>query len=914
MSRESKLAKNTLILSIGTFLPRLASFITLPILTGYLTKEEMGTYDLITILESLLLPTVTLQIQAAAFRFLIDVRDDEEKVKEIVTNIVVFVIPTSLLSLIILFFCLGGTGSTIRMLICLYFLFDVLGNVARQICRGLNENLEYSISAILAAMGKMVFAVICVYWLKAGLRGTVTALLMSAVFSFVYLLFRAGILRYVDLRYYSKDKIMEMLRYSWPMVPNSMSAWVMRVSDRLVVTFFMGVAANAVYAVANKIPGLLTIAQNTFTMAWQENASVVSRDRDAGEYYSSMFRVMFDLMAGFFGLLIAATPILFKLLIRGDYAAAYNQIPILFVAMFFYSMSTFLGGIYVAYKESRSVGVTTTAAAACNLIVDIAAIRWIGLYAASGSTLISYLFLFIFRSIDVQRMVKVTYKLRHMLVILSIMVLQSVLCFQRNFALNIINLIIGCAVFFAINRSFVRALLRKGTAYLNKKRAAGAVPAPADGHEESGFPDGEQSEETPSTERDCSADEAEAEKESSRPVLCADRTSCCGCSACSAVCPAGAIHMEQDEEGFLYPNIDRNKCIGCLLCEKVCAFKADSEAGAYLSDGAAALEAEQKGFPGVFAAKFSDDGERMKSQSGGAFAALSEYMLEQGGVVYGCAFDENFRAVHIRAESAQERDRLRYSKYVQSDMGDILAKVEKDLLEGKKVLFSGTSCQSAGLKRFLQQRGNPHAENLYCADIVCHGVPSPLVWSDYLNWESQKAGSEPEEVLCRNKKRYGWKSHVVSIRFKNGKKVNSLVFPRLFYGHRIIRPACYKCPYKSIHHPGDITIADFWADEQAVPGFRDEKGVSLILTNNERAARYLKECEQYLVLREAALEECMQKPLQSPYDPPADRAEFWKRYFEGDFKKIAVLYTDYRWKHRLKWWIKERILDLKGRS
>ena len=164
MSREGKLAKNTFILSIGTFLPKLASFITLPILTGYLTKEEMGTYDLITILESLLLPTVTLQIQAAAFRFLIDVRDDEEKVKEIVTNIVVFVIPTSLFSLLILFFCLGGTSGPIRILICLYFLFDVLGNVARQICRGMNENLEYSISAILAALGKMIFAVICVYW------------------------------------------------------------------------------------------------------------------------------------------------------------------------------------------------------------------------------------------------------------------------------------------------------------------------------------------------------------------------------------------------------------------------------------------------------------------------------------------------------------------------------------------------------------------------------------------------------------------------------------------------------------------------------------------------------------------------------------------------------------------------------
>jgi len=470
MSREGKLAKNTLILSIGTFLPRLASFVTLPILTGYLTQTEMGTYDLITVLESLFLPTVTLQIQAAAFRFLIDVRGDEEKVKEIVTTITAFIVPASLISLVLLYFCMGRTSSSIRILICLYFLADIFANAARQVCRGLNENMEYSISAIVSALGKMIFAVVCVYYMRAGLKGTVIALLMSTVFSLFYLILRAKVYRYVQPGYFSRSKLVEMLRYSWPMVPNSMSAWVMRASDRFVVTFFMGVEMNAIYAVANKIPGLLTVAQNTFTLAWQENATVVSKDRDAGEYYSHMFGTMFDLMAGFFGLLIAATPILFKLLIRGDYTEAYNQIPILFVAMFFSGMSTFLGGIYVAYKESKSVGVTTMAAAACNLIVDVVLIRRIGLYAASGSTMISYLMLFIYRSIDVQRMVKVTYKVKHMLIILAIMVVESILCFQQNLTLNLLNMVLGCIVFFAINRSFVRAVVKKGTAYLNKKR------------------------------------------------------------------------------------------------------------------------------------------------------------------------------------------------------------------------------------------------------------------------------------------------------------------------------------------------------------------------------------------------------------------------------------------------------------
>ncbi len=562
MSREGKLAKNTFILSIGTFLPKLASFITLPILTGYLTQAEMGTYDLILILESLFLPTVTFQIQTAAFRFLIDVREDEQKVKEIVTTITAFALPISLAALLVLYFCMGVMNSGVRMLICLYFLTDGLVNIARQICRGLNDNMVYSISAIVSSLGKMIFAVICVYWMRAGFAGTVIALLMSSLFSLVYLVIEGRLYRYIDPRAFSREKLREMLRYSWPMVPNCMSSWVMRVSDRLVVTFFLGIEANAVYVVANKIPSLMSVAQNTFTMAWQENATVVSKDWDAGEYYSSMFRVMFDLMAGFFGLLIAATPLLFRILIRGDYGEAYNQIPILFIGMFFCSMAMFLGGIYVAYKESGSVGITTTAAALCNLVVDIALIRWIGLYAASGSTLVSYLFLFIYRSRDVQRIVKVRYDIGHMILVMGVMLTESILCYQRNMLFDIINLVLGCGVFLAINRTFVVAVIRKAKAFLNKKRGGSAKSEAESGAAAAG-PDPEHS-----------GKEAER-SEREVPDLASDKNTCCGCGACRAICSAGAIEMRADEEGFLYPVIDPSKCVRCRKCLQVCTFKKD---------------------------------------------------------------------------------------------------------------------------------------------------------------------------------------------------------------------------------------------------------------------------------------------------------------------------------------------------
>lgn len=461
MKREEKLIKNTIILAIGTFLPRVASFIVLPILTGYLTQEEYGTYDLITVLVSLLLPAVTLQIQTAAFRFLIDVRGDLKEEKRIVTNIFAFTLPVSIIALIVLYFALFQLEPLVRWLICIYFIFDILVNTARQIVRGLSRNMDYSISAIIGSCGRLLFALIFVLWLRTGLVGATLTLIASVAAEFLYLIVRTRLHRYIDFSLLSKSTVKKLLKYSWPMVPNSMSMWVMRVSDRLVVTFFMGVAANAVYSVANKIPQLLTVAQNTFNMAWQENASIVSKDDDAPAYYSQMFRAVFDFMAGVFGLLVATTPILFALLIRGDYGEAYYQMPILFLAMFFFSLAGYLGGVYVAYKKTTSVGITTALAAVCNLVFDIATIQWIGLYAASGSTLISYLFLCIYRMIDLKKYADIRYDLKRIVIVVLVLIAMSVLCFVNNTVCNILNLAIGIAMFCILDGKMIMALVRK---------------------------------------------------------------------------------------------------------------------------------------------------------------------------------------------------------------------------------------------------------------------------------------------------------------------------------------------------------------------------------------------------------------------------------------------------------------------
>lgn len=312
--------------------------------------------------------------------------------------------------------------------------------------------------------------------------------------------------------------------------------------------------------------------------------------------------------------------------------------------------------------------------------------------------------------------------------------------------------------------------------------------------------------------------------------------------------------------------------------------------------------------PITYAVKHADN-ERSKSQSGGMFAALSDEILDRNGVIYGCIFNEKFEAVHVRTDNKTGRDAMRYSKYVQSKMNLVFKEVVEDLIAGRVVLFSGTSCQIAGLRRFVDVKlGNNNKIALYTVDIVCHGVPSPLVWKDYLEWEQKRSKSNIKHVTCRNKRKYGWESHVTSLEFANKKIVNSRVFPKIFYGHNVLRPSCYRCPYKSVIHPGDITIADYWGIDKVLPGFKDDKGVSLVLINNLTGLSFFEMCKDKLTCQQTKVEDSIQKPLVKPYDPPRDRNLFWQDYLKQDFGYIAKKYGGYSCYNDIKWkvryWIK----------
>lgn len=270
------------------------------------------------------------------------------------------------------------------------------------------------------------------------------------------------------------------------------------------------------------------------------------------------------------------------------------------------------------------------------------------------------------------------------------------------------------------------------------------------------------------------------------------------------------------------------------------------------------------------------------SRSGGIFTALSDLFLPDG-VVYGCILDSSQRAIHVRCTNTIERNKMRGSKYVQSKLGESFKNVKSDLENGKSVLFSGTSCQIAGLKHFL---GKEYSQ-LLCVDIVCHGVPSPKIWREYLKWQSRN-----EEIInidFRNKKKYGWRDHVETIELKD-KTVDSKVWATLFYSHNILRPSCYECPYKSINHPGDITIADYWNIENVAPEFDDNKGVSLVLINSNKGSDFFERIKKNLLWKETNIENSMQRAFIRAEYRPNSRDEFWEDYVNKNFDYIIKKY------------------------
>lgn len=339
---------------------------------------------------------------------------------------------------------------------------------------------------------------------------------------------------------------------------------------------------------------------------------------------------------------------------------------------------------------------------------------------------------------------------------------------------------------------------------------------------------------------------------------------CCGCTACVNICPQNAIKMEKDKKGFAYPHISRDKCKQCSLCDKVCNFPA--------------FKKNSKEQHTAFAARHKSQYELETSRSGGFFSAVADYVIKNGGVCYGAVITDDLRVIHHKAEAKAECLRFKGSKYVQSIIADDLFRdCKKELEKGKQVVFSGTGCQVHGLLSYLELTGTDR-RSLIAIDFVCHGVPSPDVWDKYIKELEAHEQKKITAVNFRDKKSYGWSAHKESYFFADGSQKSGSKWADVYYQHCMFRESCYSCPYTTPYRDSDYTIADYWGYNKLLEGFNDDKGLSLVITHNDKALALLDELSDKLDIIKTDLLKSLQPQLIKPPYKGIEYRVFWKKY------------------------------------
>lgn len=390
-----------------------------------------------------------------------------------------------------------------------------------------------------------------------------------------------------------------------------------------------------------------------------------------------------------------------------------------------------------------------------------------------------------------------------------------------------------------------------------------------------------------------------------------DKQKCCGCWACVQRCPRNCITMHEDEEGFSYPVVDTSVCIECGLCEKVCPILNQAEAKRPLD---------------VYAAINPNEEVRLNSSSGGIFTLLAEKVIADGGVVFGAQFDEHWEVVHDYCETSAGLAAFRGSKYVQSRIGACYRQAENFLKAGRRVLFSGTSCQIAGLHRFLGKE----YDNLLTVDVICHGVPSPLVWRKYV----EAIKTRQQSIIGKNTvlhlsdknttiagiafrdKSSGWKRYGFTVRSIDESNQEQILFREPFYENLFmggflkdiyLRPSCYSCPSKSGKAQSDITLGDYWGIEHQHPAMDDDKGTSLILLHTDKGRMVFDalDCSIEASTYEQAL--AGNPSIEDSVKEPALRHYFYRKLAQGNFPAIirkVLNKTKPAWTVRIKFKLK----------
>lgn len=465
-NRAKDLAFNTIIIGIGKFSTQIVSFLLLPLYTSILTTEEYGIYDLILTITTFALPFITLLMEESMFRFLIDCKDDNQK-KNVISQTMLYTLVSTTFFIIIALIVNKFFKIPYLWISLIYIASSIISGLRNALVRGLGKIKLYTLINFVSSLLNIILNIVFIALLRYGIYGLLLAGIISSVVSSIIIFVILKMHKYFSVKNYDKNLMKKMIKYSIPLVPNSLSWAVVNLSDRLVISGVIGASANGIYAMSYKFPNLMNTIYSFFYTAWTESSAKAINDNENEDFFNNIYKILTNAMFSVSLGIIVCMPIIFNLFIKADYVEAYKYIPILVIAMYFNNMSGYYGGIFTGYKDTKIMGITTIIGAIINLVIDILLIKFIGIYAAAISTLISCMVIYYYRKSKAKKYIKlqkVDLKVGCVILIITLFLYYN----NNNLILKLINLLIVIIFAFISNRKIIDEILKKVTSLFSK--------------------------------------------------------------------------------------------------------------------------------------------------------------------------------------------------------------------------------------------------------------------------------------------------------------------------------------------------------------------------------------------------------------------------------------------------------------
>ena len=460
MSREKKLLKNTMIITVGKICTQLITFFLLPLYTALLTTEEYGIVDLLNTIVSLLLPITTLQLEQALFRELIDERNNETKKRTIISSGSLTVFFQLAIYLVLFLLISPFINNQYKIFLATNVITHVILSMFQQISRGLGDNKKYAIGSFLTALFTIALNILMIVVFKLGATGMLIGTMGGQIVGILYFLISLKLYKFIIPSSFDKPVLKKLLKYSIPLIPNAISWWIFNASDRVIVSSFLGLSQNGILAASLKFSAVYITIYNVFNMSWTESISMAVKDKDMSEYFNKMFKIVLNVFIALAIIIIAFMPIIYPIMINEKYSFGYNLVPISILASLFHVVVGLISVVYVANKNTKAIASTSIVSAIINIIVHLCLIKFIGLYAAVVSSFVAYFVMSIYRTIDIsKKYFKINLDFKIILLSLFAVGLSIIAYYINNNVLNIVMMVFSLVFSFLINKKSMKTII-----------------------------------------------------------------------------------------------------------------------------------------------------------------------------------------------------------------------------------------------------------------------------------------------------------------------------------------------------------------------------------------------------------------------------------------------------------------------